>query len=85
MLRVLMLLAEYERELIVARTRNTLGRHKKEIKEKGFFVSKDGKRVNKLGRPRGKKDKGKRRKSGYYRRWDNEKHKKTTPKTLTGD
>jgi len=83
MLRVLMLLAEYEREIIVARTRDTLDRYKSDIKKKGFFVSKDGKHVSKLGRPKGRKDKDERKKSGYYRRWENEKHKKSTPKTLT--
>lgn len=70
MLRMLMLLAEYERELIVARTRDTLKGYKVDIEKEGYFVSKQGKHVNKLGRPKGSKDKKIRRKSGYYRRWD---------------
>lgn len=82
MLRVLMLLAEYERELIVARTRDTLDRYKGQIKDKGYFVSRNGRKVRKLGRPRGSKDKNKRKKSGYFRRWDDEKHKKSTPRKL---
>ena len=85
MLRVLMVLAEYERELIVARTRDTLDRYKGQIKKEGYFVSRNGKKVKKLGRPKGSKDKNShgRLKSGYYQRWANEKHKKTTPKFLS--
>jgi hypothetical protein len=53
-----------------------LARRKQELKTKGYFI-KDGKKITKLGRPKGRKDKpGKpRRKSGYYQRWAN---KKTT-------
>ena len=47
--------AEYERELIVARTRAGLSR-----------AIKQGK---KLGRPKGSRDGKRRRKSGYLRRW----------------
>ena len=47
MLRMLMLLAEYEREMIVARTRDTLSRYKRDIDEQGFFVTRDGKRKKK--------------------------------------
>jgi len=47
--------AEYERELIVSRTKAGLERAKRE-----------GKR---LGRPKGSKDSKARRKSGYYVRW----------------
>lgn len=54
-LRMLMVLAEYERELIVDRINAGLKRAKKQGK--------------KLGRPKGKKDSKVRRKSGYYRRW----------------
>lgn len=54
-LRMLMVLAEYERELIVDRINAGLKRAKKEGK--------------KLGRPKGKKDSKVRRKSGYYLRW----------------
>lgn len=83
MLRVLMILAEYERELIVARTRDTLDRYKDQIKTKGYFVSRDGNKMEKLGRPKGSKDKNKRKKSGYFRRWANEKDKKSTPTVLS--
>ena len=38
MLRVLMILAEYERELIVARTRDTLDIYKGQIEKNGFFI-----------------------------------------------
>ena len=87
MLRVLMLLAEYEREIIVARTRDTLDRYKGQIKKEGYFVSRNGKKVQKLGRPKGSKDKNPhgRKKSGYYQRWANEKHKKSTPKFLSAN
>jgi len=47
--------AEYERELIVARTNAGLARAVRQGK--------------KLGRPAGSKDKKRRRKSGYYSRW----------------
>lgn len=82
MLRILMILAEYERQLIVVRTKNTLNNYKEQIDEKGYFVSRKGKRVKKLGRPKGAKDKEKRTRSGYYQRWAEEKHKKTTPRVL---
>lgn len=54
-LRMLMVLAEYERELIVNRVNAGLERAKKEGKT--------------LGRPNGSKDKKKRRTSGYLLRW----------------
>ncbi len=47
--------AEYERELIVARTKSGLDRARKQGKT--------------LGRPKGKKDSEPRRKDGYYERW----------------
>lgn len=49
--------AEYERELIVARTQEGLARAIKQGKQ--------------LGRPKGSKDKKLRRKSGYHVRWAN--------------
>jgi len=87
MLRVLMILAEYERELIVARTRDTLDRYQVQIKKEGYFVSRNGKKVKKLGRPKGARDKNPhgRKKSGYYQRWVNEKHKKSTPRILSAN
>ena len=83
MLRVLMLLADYERTLIVARTCDTLNCYKDDIEKYGYFVSRDGKRISKLGRPKTSKDKKKRKKSGYYRRWERESTKKSTPVVLT--
>ena len=50
--------AEYEREMIVARTRSGLERAKRQGKT--------------LGRPSGSKDKKQRRKSGYINRWTKE-------------
>jgi len=55
MLRMMMILAEYERELIISRINDGL----QEARAKG----------KKLGRPKGAKDTKRRRKSGYYRRW----------------
>ena len=69
MLRMLMILAEYERELIVARTKDTLDRYQKDIEQKGFFVDKEGKKHKTLGRPKGSKDSRPRPKSGYYHAW----------------
>jgi len=54
-LRMLMVLAEYERELIVSRINSGLDRARAEGKT--------------LGRPNGSKDKRRRRKSGYFIRW----------------
>ena len=54
-LHLLMVLAEYERELTISRINSGLDRARAE-----------GKR---LGRPKGAKDKKRRRKSGYYNRW----------------
>lgn len=54
-LHILMVLAEYERELTLSRIVSGLDKAKKE----GI----------KLGRPFGSKDKGRRRKSGYIQRW----------------
>lgn len=73
MLRMLMILAEYERELIVARTKDKLDYYNEQIDKHGFFVTKDGRKVQKLGRPKGSKDKKVRRVSGYHQRWTNKK------------
>ncbi len=56
-LRMLMVLAEYERELIVSRMHSGLDRARKQ-----------GKR---LGRPKGSRDKKRRKRSGYLLRWQN--------------
>lgn len=58
-LRMLMVLAEYERELIVSRIKSGLERAKGQGKT--------------LGRPNGAKDKKRRKKSGYLLRWQKEK------------
>jgi DNA invertase Pin-like site-specific DNA recombinase len=54
-LRMMMLLAEYERELTVSRINSGLEKARAEGK--------------KLGRPKGSKDKGRRRRAGYINRW----------------
>jgi len=54
-LKMLMVLAEYEREIIVSRTYDGLARARKQGK--------------KLGRPKGSKDRRPRPKSGYHLRW----------------
>lgn len=69
MLRILMLLAEYERELTRARIKDTIDSYKKQLKKDGFFFDKEGNKKYHLGRPKGKKDSSPRRKSGYYQRW----------------
>lgn len=58
-LKLLMVFAEYEREMIVERTFEGLNRAKKQGKT--------------LGRPNGSKDKKRRRKSGYIARWNGSK------------
>jgi DNA invertase Pin-like site-specific DNA recombinase len=73
--------AEFERDLITERTRDTISRYKKELEDNHQFIARDGKARTSLGRPVGSKDKSPRKKSGYWRRWVNtkKKHKKTTP------
>lgn len=73
MLRILMILAEYERELTVSRINDRLSQHKRDIKERGFYINKDGVKKESLGRPAGSKDKKRRKRSGYYQRWANHK------------
>ena len=65
-LKMLMVLAEYERELIVSRTLDGLARAKRQGKT--------------LGRPKGSKDSRPRAKSGYYLRHAN--GKKSSPAEL---
>ncbi len=67
-LRMLMVLAEYERELIVDRINAGLARARKQGKI--------------LGRPKGAKDQKKRRRSGYNLRWM--KHRQEEDVTKTG-
>ena len=63
-------MAEMEREMIVDRTKAKLDYYKEQIKEKGFFISKTGKKCYSLGRPTGSQDKGRRKKGGYYLRYN---------------
>jgi len=60
--------AEMERALIIERTQTSMNRIKQEIGKKGYYITKDGKRITTLGRPKGKKDTGARKKRGYYLR-----------------
>lgn len=69
LLKMMMILAEYERELTVQRTRDTLQRYKEQIADCGYFIGRDGKKHTHLGREKGKKDSKPRRKSGYHLRW----------------
>ena len=62
-------LADLEREMIIERTCDKLDFYKKELKEKGFFINKQGKKCFQLGRPKGSKDKAYRKKGGYYSRY----------------
>ena len=63
--------AQMERALTVERTKTKILQIKKSIDEKGYYKTKDGKKITSLGRPKGKKDSRPRRKSGYYQRWVN--------------
>jgi site-specific DNA recombinase len=81
-LRMMMVFAEFERDLITERTRDTIGRYKKELEMNHQFVTRDGKVKTSLGRPVGSRDKTPRKKSGYWLRWTNtkKKRKKSTPR-----
>lgn len=67
--------ADLERQFTIERINLSLKRAKKSIDERGFYITKEGKKITKLGRPKGKRDSKARRKSGYYQRWS----KKTSP------
>jgi len=69
-------IAEFERALIRERINLAMERRKKQLKTQGYYVNSKGEKKTALGRPKGKKDsKGRRRKSGYYRRWEKEHNK----------
>ncbi len=68
----LMALAEMERELIRERTQAKLDYYKKQIKKKGFYITKKGVKRYSLGRQKGSKDKKRRKRSGYNLRWNKE-------------
>lgn len=59
---------ELERRFIIERTNTTMSRIKKELTKKGYYITKEGKRITKLGRPKGKGDSKPRKKRGYYLR-----------------
>lgn len=61
--------AEMEREMIIERTKSKLDFYKSEIKKKGYFINKKGKKCFALGRPPGSKDKKYRKKGGYFKRY----------------
>lgn len=63
-------LADLEREMIIERTQDKLDYYKQQIKEKGYFVNKNGVKCFSLGRPKGSKDKSYRKKGGYYLRYN---------------
>ncbi len=58
--------AELERAFIIQRTNAKMGYIKKQIKKKGFYITKEGKRITSLGRPKGKRDGKPRSRRGYY-------------------
>jgi len=78
MIRLMMLLAEYERELIASRTNDRLNLYKEEMEDQGYYIKKDGTKGYALGRPKGKKDSSeiKRSKTSYYEGWIKRKRKK---------
>ena len=73
-LRLMATFAELQREMIVQNTNDRLSLYKKQIKEQGFFTTKEGVKKTSLGRPKGKKDSAgvRRKKSGYLLRWQKE-------------
>lgn len=73
--------AEFERQLIRERIKDKLDYIDRQIEEKGFHISKAGNKVTSRGRPKGAKDKKRRRKSGYLLRWT----KEDTPSDLVNN
>ena len=64
--------AEMERDMGCERSKLNADYIKRQIEKNGYYVTKEGKKITKRGRPKGSRDKNPRRKSGYYRRWANE-------------
>ena len=60
--------AELERQFNIERTKASMDRIKKSIEKKGYYITKEGKKITTIGRPKGRKDNKPRRKSGYYLR-----------------
>jgi len=61
--------AKLERDFNIQRTNAGLDKIRNAIERDGFYITKEGKRITSLGRPKGKKDNVRRKKSGYHRRW----------------
>ena len=68
-LHMLMVLAEYERELTISRVNSGLDRAREQLKKDGYGITKQKTRYTALGRPKGSVDKKRRRTSGYVNRW----------------
>ena len=66
-------IGELEREMIIERTQDKLDYYKDQLQKKGYFINKHGKKCFSLGRPFGSKDKSKRKKGGYYLRYNDKK------------
>jgi len=60
--------AELERQFNIERTQSAMDRIKKSIEKKGYYITKDGKKITSIGRPKGRRDNKPRRRSGYYLR-----------------
>ena len=76
--------AEFERQLIRERIKDKLRYIDGMIEKDGFYISKSGRKVKKMGRPEGSKDKKVRRKSGYMLRWTQDRQDKDRIKTGIG-
>lgn len=70
-LRLMSTFAELQREMLVENTKSKLDSYKRQISEKGYFVTKTGEKKTRLGRPAGSKDKAPRNRSGYWLRFAN--------------
>lgn len=63
--------AEMERVMITERIDLSMKRAQEEVKQKGFYITRSGKKVTNIGRPKGSKDKAYRKKGGYYFKYNN--------------
>jgi DNA invertase Pin-like site-specific DNA recombinase len=68
-LQIMGAVAELEREMIRDRIKDNLNRKKRDIEKNGYFRTREGKKREKLGRPTGSKDKGRRKRGGYFLRY----------------
>ena len=69
LLAIMSWVAEQDRKRIIEKTKLKLDYYKAQIKEKGYYITKDGVKKKKLGRPFGKTDSKPRKKSGYWLRY----------------